>query len=399
MIAVAATVLLIVSAAIAGIFFMAPRDDSASASFIHAQPGAVSWDQRTPLTALLIGAAAAGQPAGSLTVVSLNPGTRSVRMLSIPPNLWVTIPGLGQSRIGDAYADGGPRLAVLAVESMTHVPIPYYVAGTNGALRSLLDAAGGITVRVPRSIRVPHHPSVGSAGFVNIRIRRGLQHMNGATALDYAQVSTRQTGGHEGALQRQRQVLQALEHRLLTAQNVFQIPTIVNSLGGSFATNFPYDEVPALAGILGHVPQSRIRGTQLDFANQAVTSYAGNHTDVLVPDWYHVRRVARQLFPEPALVSRPGVIVLNGSGVVGQAASLSTWLSLGGIRVANYATAPAVVSRTRIDVTRNASPGERRLAAALSALLQAPLVSRGVAAGKAPVIITIGRDYQDLTEQ
>lgn len=390
--------LLIVSAAAAGIFFMAPGDNSDAAAFIHPQAGSVRWYQHSPLTALLIGTPRIGQPAASLTVVSLDPATRSVRMLSIPPNLWVTIPGLGQSRVSDAYADGGPRLAVLTVESMTHVAIPYYAVVAAEPFRALVNAIGGVSLRVPQSIGASRYPPTASTRSVNIQIRGGLQRMNGASALDYARVSTGQTGGDEGAMRRQQQLLIALKSQLLSTQTFFRIPSIVTTLGGSMPTNFPYDELPALAGVLTRVPRSRIRGATLDFANQSVTRYAANRTDVLMPDWYHVRLVARRLFPEPVLLSRPGVVVLNGSGMAGQAASLSAWLSLGGVPVVRYATAPAVLAHTRVEVARNASAQEQRVAASLATLLQAPLVPVPGSSAQQPLVI-IGRDYQDLTQQ
>lgn len=397
-IAVAATVLLVVSAAVAGIFFMAPGDNSDAASFSHPQPGSVRWDQHSPLTALLIGTPRIGQPAASLTIVSLDPATRSVRMLSIPPNLWVTIPGLGQSRMADAYADGGPRLAVLTIESMTHVAIPYYAVVAAEPFRTLIDTIGGVTLLVPQSIWAPHYPVIAGTGSVNIRFRRGMQRINGASTLDYARVSTAASGGEEDMMLRQQQLLIALTSQLLSTQTFFRIPSIVTTLGGSFPTNFPYDELPALAGVLSHVPRSRIQGAALDFANQSVTRYGANRTDVLVPDWYHVRLVARRLFPEPSLLARPGVVVLNGSGMAGQAASLSTWLSLGGVHVVNYATAPTILAHTRVEVAGGASPEERHFAASLSTLLQVPLISVPGNAAPHPLVI-IGRDYQDLTQQ
>lgn len=396
---VVSTVFLIVSAAVAGIFFMAPSDDNAAASFLHSQPGSRHWDERTPVTALLIGASTPGQPANSFTIVSVDPQSRSLHMLSIPPNLWVTIPGFGQGRVVDSYADGGPSLALLTVQSMTHIAIPYYVVVRRAPFENLIDSLGSIPLRVPHGLRVSHYPAVAESGFVNIRIKRGLQHLTGARALDYVRVITPASGGIQAAMVRQQSVLVAVLEDAVSQRNFFRIPTLITNLGGGFPTNFPYSQIPALANVLTHIPRSTIRSDRLDSANQAVTQYAGNHANVLVPDWYHVRLVVRRLFPRQALLGGPGVIVLNGSNVVGQAASLTTWLSLGGVRVARYATAPTTSNRTVVEMPRGASGAEQDLATSLSTLLQAPIVDARDNNPIRRVTIIIGNNYQDLTQQ
>lgn len=393
---VVSTVLLIVSAAAAGIFFMAPGDDNAVASFIHRQPGSVRWDEHTAATTLLIGSSGPGRPATSLTVVSVDPNHRSLHVLSIPPNLWVTIPGFGQGRIVDAYADGGPSLAVMTVQSMTHVAIPYYVVARTGPFRSLVDTLGGVTLRVPAALRAPHYPAANGSGTVNILIRRGLQHLNGASALDYIRVSTPASGGLDGAMARQQRLLIGLIEDAVSQRNFFRIPALITSLGGTFPTNFPYDQVPALAHVVTRLSQSRVIGARLDSSNQTVTRYAVNNANVLIPDWYHIRLIAARLFPERALLARPGIVVLNASDVVGQAASLSSWLSLGGIHVARYATAQRTMARTVVEVPPAASTSQQRMAASLAVLLQAPVVENRKGTS---VTVVIGRNYQDLNEQ
>lgn len=393
--AVALAVCLVVSM-LAGAFVLVAPGGSASASFLHPQPGALRWDGHSPLTALLIGSPGnSNAGAESLTIVSLDPARHSVHLLSIPSNLWVTIPGFGQAPISRAYADGGPKLALLTVESITHVAIPWYVATSEHSLRSLIDAVGGVTLSVPNAIHVSHVPAASGRGFVNASIARGRRRLDGALAVAYANAAR---GGITAQLARRQTVMIALEAQSLAPQNLFQIPTIVTSLGGSFPTNFPYDQVPTLTRALASIPRSAVTAVTLNQSNHAVTGSQVNRS-VLVPDWYRVRQLAQAVFPQPDLLVSPGVEVLNGSGTVGQAAALSAWLALGGIHVPSFATAPTPAARTEIVVSTSASAAEYGLANGLSALLQAPLVRSTFRRGREHVAVVIGRDYQDLSQQ
>src|SRR5437868_7102708 len=111
-------VLLIVGLASATFAAFGPRGGNAAASFLRPQPGSLRWDGRQRVTMLLIGAQGTATPAGSFLVASLDGGAHTIRLLEIPANLWVTVPGFGQMQLASAYADGGPSLAVLTVESV-----------------------------------------------------------------------------------------------------------------------------------------------------------------------------------------------------------------------------------------------------------------------------------------
>src|SRR5579884_2495970 len=88
---------------LAGAIFLLSPSNRAAASFIHPQPGSIHWNKRTPLTMLFLGASEQSKPVADLAVVSFDPTSRSIQVLSVPPSLWVTIPGFGQDRIADAY--------------------------------------------------------------------------------------------------------------------------------------------------------------------------------------------------------------------------------------------------------------------------------------------------------
>lgn len=386
--------LLAISLMAAAFFVLSPAGTGVSASFIHAQPGSIPWNTRDRLNILLLGVdSSSGHPSrtDAMVIASFDPRSRSIGLVSIPGNLWVTVPGYGQARVSEAYADGGPRLSQLVVESITHVPIPYYVASGYDSFRQIVDALGGITMTVPRSV-----PHVDRA----LHIVPGIQHMDGAAALAYVRMPGPDSVGDVGRMGRQRQMLVALKAQALQPQTLFRVPGLVNALGGQIATNFPYNQLPDLAHDLMLVPRSSIRTAELDRADSAVTNYSSNGADVLLPDWQHIRSIVQAMFPDPTLGTRGEVEILNGSGIVGQATSLAQWLRLSNLGIRGVGSASSYnYAHTEVTVSSSASAHNLHVARSVAALLQAPLVTRSVWRSRAPVTVIIGRDYQDLSQQ
>jgi hypothetical protein len=94
------------------------------------------------------------------------------------------------------------------------------------------------------------------------------------------------------------------------------------------------------------------------------------------------------------------VQVLNGSPVAGRAESLAGWLRQSGIGVQGYATADSLsYAHTQVSVAAGAAPAVTGVARDIATLLQAPLVTGSVLKGGAPVVVTIGQDYQSPIQQ
>jgi anionic cell wall polymer biosynthesis LytR-Cps2A-Psr (LCP) family protein len=86
----------------------------------------------------------------TMLLLRLDPADNSLRMLSIPRDTQVNIPGVGLAKINDANVEGGAALAARVVSrSLNDVPIDRYVRVTTEAFRELVDLVGGIEVFVP----------------------------------------------------------------------------------------------------------------------------------------------------------------------------------------------------------------------------------------------------------
>jgi anionic cell wall polymer biosynthesis LytR-Cps2A-Psr (LCP) family protein len=369
-----AILVLLVSALAAAGFVLSPGNQAA-ASFIGPQPGSIPWNGKDRLNVLFLGLNARKSAATSLAVASYDTRSRTVRLLSIPASLWVSIPGFGQDKIANAYADGGTRLALLTAESVTRTVIPYYVALDPATVRRLVDSYGGLSV--PRAAGRPAH-------------------LDGAAALRYMGAGPVGRDGESQRMQRDAVIASAVKAAAVQPTNMLQMVSLINTLGADIHTNFPYNQIPPLVQQLKF---AAIEPTALDESRADVTQYRSSSGPVLLPDWQRITSTVRELFPPSGLRSGK-VKVLNGSGVLGQAQSLASWLRGMGIRVAGFGSADSFsYSHTLVVVNTASRTRDTALARSLSAVLQAPVVTRSVHGSRAPVVVIIGRDYQDLTQQ
>ena len=81
-----------------------------------------------------------GQRSDTLMVVHVAEDRKSVSVVGIPRDSWVQVPGLGQSKINAAFADGGPALAVETVERLTEVRMDHVAVIDWEGFKALTDA-------------------------------------------------------------------------------------------------------------------------------------------------------------------------------------------------------------------------------------------------------------------
>jgi LCP family protein required for cell wall assembly len=92
-----------------------------------------------------------------LTTVKPLPGYTGV--LSIPRDLWVTIPGVGENRINTAHffaeaavPGNGPRASVATVADNFGLDLEYYIRIQFNGFRSFIDTLGGIPIVLDRPV-------------------------------------------------------------------------------------------------------------------------------------------------------------------------------------------------------------------------------------------------------
>lgn len=240
----------------------------------------------------------------TMILVSLDPVNNTAAMLSIPRDLWTTIPGYGESRINTAhftgeshnYPGGGPALAKKTVWFAFGVPVHYYVRINFGGFEQIIDAIGGVTIDVPEAIRDTRYPTA-DFGVTEIYIPAGVQHMDGRAALQYAR--TRRGATDYTRMERQQQLLLAIRDKVLALDiPLSSIPTLVGLVGTSVSTDLTLADMVLLAEAARDVPQESIRYAVLD-NSMTTTVVTPQGWMVEVADWDKVRALVDELFPAP----------------------------------------------------------------------------------------------------
>jgi len=390
-------VLLLVSVGAAAISMFSPDNTNIAASRMQAQPGSLRWDSGR-WTMLLLdtnGKATRTSAVTGLLVVSFDPDHRKLATLSVPPNLWVTIPGFGPGRIADAYTYGGSRLALLATQSALHMPIPYYAVVGTDTVGQVADAVGGVSVHVPQTLAGRFDAKVSRPA-----IRGGTQRMDGAMLIRFMQLPAVTAAGTMLRMQRQYLGVTALLSGILQPTSLAHLGGLVDSFGGTVITNFPYDQVVPLAQTLHRVSGAGADSHSLTLQNNAVADYTAEGKPVLLPNWPRIHSIVQSAFPNAELARGSGVQVQNGTGTPGQAVALAGWLRQCGVRVAGESSAPSVgFVRTRVVIGEKAGTETQYVARAVSTMLQAPLITDSARSTHAPVTVILGDDYQDVTQE
>lgn len=247
----------------------------------------------------------------TMILVSLDPVNNTAAMLSIPRDLWTTIPGFGESRINTAhytgdlrnYPGGGPALAKKTVWYALGVPVHYYVRINFTGFEQIVDAIGGLTVDVPEPIHDTKYPTA-DYGVMEIYIPAGVQHMDGRTALQYAR--TRHGSSDFARMERQQQLLLAARDKVMSLDiPLTRIPAILELLGSSVSTDLTLEDMFVLAEAARKIDRANIRTGVID-SSMTTTVVTPQGWMVEVADWNKVHALVNELFPPPGAPASSG---------------------------------------------------------------------------------------------
>lgn len=137
----------------------------------------------------------------SMVIMSLIPSNHHTTLISVPRDLWVQNPANSgnYSKINAVYSTAagadntnpaaGGNAAAQKVSVVTGLQINYWMTINFAGFKKFIDAIGGVDVNVPDSFNAcyPRNDNASvDASWIKIQFNKGLQHMNGATAIEYA---------------------------------------------------------------------------------------------------------------------------------------------------------------------------------------------------------------------
>ena len=89
-----------------------------------------------------------GQRSDTMMVAHIDPKTDTGMLVSFPRDLWVNVPGRGQSKLNAAFNDG-PQRVIETLKQNFDIPIHHYLEVDFAGFQNLVDAVGGRPDPVP----------------------------------------------------------------------------------------------------------------------------------------------------------------------------------------------------------------------------------------------------------
>jgi LCP family protein required for cell wall assembly len=238
---------------------------------------------------LLLGMGGKNHEGGYLTdtimLLSLEPSTKKVALVSIPRDLSVPVEDMGWRKINNinAFAEvaepGSGGVAVSqALSDVLRVPIHYFLRADFQGFINIIDRLGGIEIYVENTLEDYSYPVMGredaypyESRFEHLRIEQGLNKMDGALALKYAR--SRHAAGSEGSdfarARRQQKIMEAAKDQVMSLSTLLN-PKLVADIVGEFqdhiSTNLKIWEMLKLWEIFKDTSRDKIVNKVLDNA-------------------------------------------------------------------------------------------------------------------------------------
>jgi LCP family protein required for cell wall assembly len=123
------------------------------------------------------------------TLMLIRAGGGKFNKLSIPRDSYAEIPGQNPQKINAAYAFGGAKAQIEAVENFLDIKIDHVAIIDFSGFEKLIDAVGGVKVDVPHKICADISGGAGGGqGGYTLRLGKGEHTLNGEQALTYSRI-------------------------------------------------------------------------------------------------------------------------------------------------------------------------------------------------------------------
>jgi LCP family protein required for cell wall assembly len=138
----------------------------------------------------------------TLILMHIQADHKHAYLISIPRDLYVPIPDHDHDKINAAFAYGGLPLVIRTVEGFTEVHVDHLALIDFAGFQAVTDALGGVDMNVDQTITSIHKPFR--------KFTQGMNHFNGAEALDYIRQRYQFPDGDITRARHQQQFLRAI---------------------------------------------------------------------------------------------------------------------------------------------------------------------------------------------
>ncbi len=369
----------------------------------------------------------------SIMVISIDTKNNTAFTMSIPRDLYLNVPGVGNEKINAAndvsnfsqpgYFSGGIGELQKTIEQDLNIPINYYAVIDYKAFEDAVNAVGGITVNIqspdPRGL---YDPNVDKAHGGPLRLPNGPVHLNGLTALALALARGDSPYSYGFPLsdinrtQHQRQMLIALEQKALSVGilgNPVAISNLVNAVANNVSTNLTLPDILRLAQLAKIIKISNIKSYGLSYGGQnpLLTTAVIAGQDSLIPrtglnNFSRIQHYYLSLTSSnPVIAENASIVILNGGNISGLASQEKAALNKVGLNTLSIGnTSIEYSSSMLINLSNNTKPATTKLLTSL--LPKSAIVTNSVNGSveanegsnytNADFILILGRDWTNV---
>lgn len=354
----------------AGEVFQGGGEAAALSCSAEVEPDKLKQEGDGRINILMMGEDNEASLTDSILVASIDPVNKKTAMVSIPRDLWVTSSSAGSSKVNAVYPlakqaalaekpdneRAAKKKAVeelqVVIEEVLGININYYVTVDVAGFERAVDIVGGVEMNVPEELAVSEHmwDDVRNVPYY-LDVPAGQQKFDPQRALFFVRTRKTSTRGDFDRTERQRLFLNALASKMLSAgtyTNPVRITKLMDTFKANIVTNFSIDDAVCMAKNAQELDTKNMLSVGLaDEANQVVTTGWVENQSIVQPlagvgVYDEVHQLIRKSFVD-GYISRENakIVVLNGSGVGGQAAAVKGGLKSYGYNVTRAGDAPS----------------------------------------------------------
>lgn len=366
----------------------------------------------------------------TIIIASLDPkNTKTVGMISIPRDLYMTSDTMGSGRINALYRDykwwlyrnrdmeesaaskEALRQLMMEMEDLMDIDLHGVIKADFIGFKDVVDAVGGFTIDVPERLYDAEYPN-GRGGYEVLFIEEGTQEFDGELALKYAR--SRHSTSDFDRSRRQQMIIKALGEKM-KEEGVLSSPNTILELmriaSEHVETTLTSGQIVSLARMGRDIDREHIISFQINDRSGFSTGvgaqpggflYTPPRADfggasVLLPaslggqqhPWDQIRLLADLAFGKRALyINDPVVDVLNAGAPSGSSRFLAGELTRYGIQVGEVENAE---SRDSTQSFIFYDEPRKVAAEALSNALQIPSTLSASASGS--IVVSLGENY------
>ncbi len=319
----------------------------------------------------------------TLIAATFDPGSRHVYLLSIPRDTRAPIPGHGTDKINAAHAYGGGALSLRATQNFLGVSFPYYIEINERGLVHLIDAVGGVTIRIDKDLDYDDNWDG-----LHIHLKKGIRRLGGKSAMEFVRFRHDELGDI-GRIQRQQQMMNVLLDELRRPRVIFRAGRVLKVFQKDITTNLTPDQLITLAWFGARLPQGGLaRETLPGTFGQTAARY-------WLPDPVKDQALVAQAFygVDPQVLTGATVEILNATPRRDVVSDPLARIQALGLRVLRVSTVPDA-AETTVTVHRGDPLVGQIVAAALG-------IQRVIAGEDRPgpdVTVVVAKDYTPVPQ-